>query len=265
MNLLGRGDFMKRIYEFAGLSKIQKNKLKKDYIKREWKNLFLSYIFIILSSSKPFFSSKNGAIFVLIWFTLSILLSVYAYVEQRDYLKSKKQAGRYSKKHKNIQVENGANFFPQIGGRNFIQMQICVASLFCIVTIPISICLQFKDFEIYKEDYMNLFIGIFADTYIVAFFNIILQSMIDFIYDCAKDGTALKKIVCSLKLKDIVSYVGATIILIMAFAHYFNREFEGLFGDMSKKIMGSIYIIFMIFPIIKCLIQVSNNKKKVHR
>lgn len=89
--------------------------------------------------------------------------------------------------------------------------------------------------------------------------------MIDFIYDCAKDGTALKKIVCSLKLKDIVSYVGATIILIMAFAHYFNREFEGLFGDMSKKIMGSIYIIFMIFPIIKCLIQVSNNKKKVHR
>lgn len=255
---------MKKIYEFVGLSKSQKNELKKDYIEREWKNFFLSYIFIILSSSKPFFSSKNGAIFVLIWFTLAILLSVYAYVNQSDYLKSKKSAKRYSKKHKNIQVEKGFNFFPQIGSWNFIGMQFFVASLFYIVALPISFYLQFKNFEIYKEDYMNLIIGIFADTYIVAFFNIILQLIIDFIYDCAKDRTTLKKAAFSLKLKDVVCYVGATIILIMAFTYYFNKEFGGLFGGVSKKIMGGIYIIFMIFPLIKCLIQVSNNRKKVH-
>lgn len=256
---------MKKIYEFAGLSKSQKNELKKDYIKREWKNLVLSYIFIILSSSKPFFSSKNGAIFVLIWFTLAILLSVSAYVNQSDYLKSKKRAEKYSKKHKNIQVEKGANFSPQIGSWNFIGNQFLVAILFYIIAIPISIYLQFKNFEIYKEDFMNLIIGISADTYIVAFFNIMLQLTIDFIYDCAEDRTILKKTAFSQKLKDVVVYVGATIILIMAFTHYFNREFEGLFGGMSKKIMGGIYIIFMIFPLIKCLIQVSNNKKKVHK
>lgn len=254
---------MKKIYEFAGLSRSQKNKLKKDYIKCEWKNLCLSYFFIILSSSKPFFSSKNGAIPVLIWFTLAILASVFTYVDQKDYLKRKERAQRYSKKHKNIQVEKGAEFFPQIGSWNFIGMQLFVAGLF-IVAIPIAIYLQFKNFEIYKEEHMNQIIGIFADTYIVAFFNIILQLIIDFIYDCAKDRTILKKIVFSLKLKNLVGYVGATIILIMAFTHYFNREFEGLFGDMIKKIMGGIYIIFMIFPLIKCLIQVSNNMKKVH-
>ena len=253
---------MKNIYEFAGLSKSKKNELKKDYIKCEWMNLFLSYIFIILSSSKPFFSSKNGAIFVLIWFTLAILLSVYAYVNQSDYLKSKERAKRYSKKHKNIKVENGANFFPQIGGWNFIEMQISVASLFYIIAIPISIYLQFKNFEIYKEDYMNLIIGIFADTSIVAFFNMILQIIIDFIYDCAKDRITLKRAAFNLKLKDVLGFVGAVIILIMAFAHYFNREFEGLFGDTGTKIMGSIYIIYMIFPLIKCLIQVSSNKKR---
>ena len=71
--------------------------------------------------------------------------------------------------------KNGANFFPQIGGWNFIGMQIFLASLFYIIAIPISIYLQFKNFEIYKKDYMNLIIGIFADTYIVAFFNMILQ------------------------------------------------------------------------------------------
>lgn len=256
---------MKKIYEFAGLSKNQKNELKKNYIKCEWKNLFLSYIFIILSSSKPIFSSKNGAILVLIWFTLAILLSVYAYVNQSDYLKSNKRAKRYSKKHKNIQVENGANFFPQIDGWDFIVMQFLVASLFYIIVIPISIYLQFKNFEIYKEDYMNLIIGIFADTYIVAFFNMILHLIIEFIYDCANDRITLKRAAFNLKPKDVVGCVGTVVILIMAFTHYFNRDFEGLFGDMGAKIMGGIYIIFMIFPLIKCLIQVSNNKKKVHK
>ncbi len=161
--------------------------------------------------------------------------------------------------------KNGANFFPQIGGWNFIGMQIFLASLFYIIAIPISIYLQFKNFEIYKKDYMNLIIGIFADTYIVAFFNMILQLIIDVIYDFAKDRITLKRTAFNLKLKDVVGYVGAVIILIMAFTHYFNREFEGLFGDTGTKIMGSIYIIYMIFPLIKCLIQVSNNKKKVHK
>ena len=90
---------MKKIYEFEGLSKNQKKELKKDYIKRDWMNLLISYFFIILSSSKPFFSSENGAIYVLIWFTLAILLSVCAYVNQSDYMSSKKKAVRYSKKH----------------------------------------------------------------------------------------------------------------------------------------------------------------------
>lgn len=70
---------MKKIYEFKGLSKNQKKELKKDYIKSEWRNLLFSYFFIILSSSKPFFSSKNGAIFVLIWFTLANLTCCATY------------------------------------------------------------------------------------------------------------------------------------------------------------------------------------------
>ena len=66
-------EIMKKIYEFKGLSKNQKKELTKNYFKSEWKNLLISYIFIILSSSKPLFSSKNGALFVLIWFSYSIV------------------------------------------------------------------------------------------------------------------------------------------------------------------------------------------------
>lgn len=49
---------MKRIYQFKGLSKEQKKELKNEYIKSEWKNLLLSYLFIVLSSSKPFFQAR---------------------------------------------------------------------------------------------------------------------------------------------------------------------------------------------------------------
>ena len=255
---------MKKIYDFKGLSKNQKKELKKDYIKSEWMNLLISYFFIILSSSKPFFSSKNGAIFVLIWFTFAILLSVYAYVNQSDYMNSKKKAARYSKKHKNAEVEKGSNFFPEIGGWTFIGMQVLAASLVYLVAAPVSLYLQIKNFEIYKEVYMKLLIGIYADTYIVAFFNIILQILIEFIYDCANDRTTFKKTIFTLKLKYVICYVGATIILCIAFIYYFNKEFEGLFGDMARKIMGSIYIIFMLYPLIKCIKQVIDNKKQNH-
>lgn len=247
---------MKKICEFKGLSKNQKKGLKKNYIKSEWKNLLISYFFIILSSSKPFFSSRNGAIFVLIWFTLSILLSVYTYVSQSDYMHSKKKAKRYSKKHKNAEVEKGSNFFPEIGGWTFIGMQVPVVILFFFIAIPVSLYLRFKNFEIYKEIYMTLLIGIFADTYIVVFFNVILQTLIEFIYDCANDRTTLKKTIFTLKLKYVIRYVGSTIILCIAFTYYFNKEFEGLFGNMARKIVGSIYIIFMLYPLIKCIKQV---------
>lgn len=255
---------MKKIYEFKGLSKNQKKELKKDYIKSEGLNLLFSYFFIILSSSKPFFSSKNGAIFVLIWFTLVNLLSVYTYVNQNDYMNSKKKAERYSKKHKNAEVEKGFNFFPEIGGWTSIGMQVLVASLVYFIAAPVSLYLQFKNFEIYKEVYMKLLIGVFADTYIVAFFNVILQLFIEFIYDCANDRTTLKKTIFTLKLKYVICYVGVTIILCIAFTYYFNKEFEGLFGDIARKIVGSIYIIFMLFPLIKCIKQVIGNKKQNH-
>lgn len=250
--------------KFEGLNKRRKNELKKDYFKYECKNLLLSYIFIIFSSSTPFFSCENNAIWVLIWFTISVFFTIHIYVNQNDYMVKKKKARKYFRRHKNQQEGTGASYFPHIGGWNFIGMQLLVALLFCVALALISFYLQSKNLESYKIEYMNRFVGIFMDTYIVTFFNIILQFIIAFIYDYAKDRVTLKNIASSLKSKDIAIYAGSIIILIIALTYYFNREFEGLFGDIGRKIMGSIYIIFMIYPLIKCLVDVNNSKKKVH-
>lgn len=252
---------MKKIYEFNGLNKKQKILLKKDYIKSEWKNFLISYIFILLSSSKPFLSITNGAIFVFIWYTLSILLAIVAYVSQNDYMYSKKRAVKYSKKHTNTNVEKGSYFSPEIGGWNFIAMQLLIAVLFYCVTIPISFYLQFKNFDTYQANYRNFFIGVFADTYIVVFFTGILQCLVDFVYDCSNHRVNIKTTFKIKTFKDLISCISSIVIVVAALIYYFNHEFEGLFGNTGKNIMGIIYIIYMLSPFIQCIIHFINRKK----
>lgn len=140
-------------------------------------------------------------------------------------------------------------------------MQVFAACLVYLIALPISLYLQFKDFEVYKDDYMGIFIGVFADTYIIAFLNGILKLFVEFIFDCSNGITAMKKSILSLKVKDGICYFGAIVILCGAFCYYFNKEFEGLFGDM-RKIIGVIYIFFILYPLIKAIKQVIINKKQ---
>lgn len=140
-------------------------------------------------------------------------------------------------------------------------MQVSAACLVYLIALPISFYLQFKDFKVYKDDYMGIFIGVFADTYIIAFLSGILKLFVEFISDCSDGITTMKKSILSLKIKDGICYFGAIIVLYKAFSYYFNKEFEGLFGDM-RKIIGGIYIVFILCPVIKAIKQVIINKKQ---
>ena len=175
-------------------------------------------------------------------------------------MKSKKKAEKYSKKHKNSDVEVGHNFFSEIGGWNFIGMQFIAAIIVYFIAAPVSLYLQFKNFDIYKEVYMKIFIGIFADTYIVAFFNIIFQIFIEFLYEYSSDRITIKEAMLKLTPKYLISYIIATVVLCCAFIYYFNEEFGGMFGYISKKVVGGLYIIFMLHPLIKPVRQVISRK-----
>lgn len=242
---------MKSIIEFDGLSKVQKKELKMQYIKKEWKSILISYIFIILSSSKPFFSSNNGAIFVLIWFTLSILLSINTYVNQSDCMMSNKKAKKYKKRHKYEKVEGIFNVSPEIGGWQFIIAQFIVANLFYLITVTIAVYLQYMNLEIYKKKYMELFVGIFADTFVLTFFNGIVKLVMESIHDFINDKTMFKKKILKIKAKNVVLFLSVSIIMFFSLHHYVNKEFASLFGEISRKCIGIVYIIFIICPNIK--------------
>lgn len=240
---------MKKVYMFKGYSKEEKRELKKEYIKYEWKNILLSYIFIALSSSRPINSIKNGAIYVAVWFSIANLLSITAYINQLDYMKRKKEMRGYARRHKGAIVEKGSTFFPEIGGWDFLGMQMLAAILIYIILVPISFHLQFKDFANYMSSYKDFFVGIFVDTYIIAFCNIILQILIEFILDCTKDGTNIKKIIFKEKIKVVV----CSVIFLLAISYYFNNEFAGLFGNVSRRVVGTVYVFYMLWPLFKCI------------
>lgn len=240
---------MKKVYMFKGYSKEEKRELKKEYIKYEWKNILLSYVFIALSSSRPINSIKNGAIYVAIWFSLANLLSITAYINQLDYMKRKKEMRGYSRRHKGSIVEKGSTFFPEIGGWNFLGMQMLAALLIYLISITISLHLQFNDLEYYTSSYKDFFVGIMVDTYILAFCNIILQFLIEFIHDCTKDRTNFKKSIFKEKIKVII----CSVIFLLAISYYFNNEFAGLFGNVGRRVVGTVYVFYMLWPLFKCI------------
>lgn len=245
---------MKRIFQFNGISKEKKRELTRKYLQCEFKNIILSYFFIALSSSLPPISSMNGAIYVAVWYSFSVLLSIRAYVNQSDYMMSKKRAKHYSKNHK-VAVEKGSTFIPEIGGWNAILRQMLTATAFYFIGILIALRLQFKNTEVYQNVHMSLWVGVFADTYIVTFCNGIISIFIDFIYDCVHARTTLKKTVLKANLKKIIVFIATIIILILAFSYYFNDEFAGLLGNciIVKRVVGSIYILFMTWPLFRCI------------
>lgn len=242
---------MKSISKFKGISKEQKKKLINQYLKIEWKNINLSYVFIALSSSCPIISCMNGAIYVAVWYSISVLLSIWLYVNQSDYMMQNKRERHYSKKHKE-KVAKRSIFTSEIGGWDAIATQVFVAIVFCILEVLISLYLQKRNMYVYQSIYRGFFEGILADTYIVSFCNVVIGIYRDYIYNCVNSGTKLKEIILKSNLKTKFLNICTVILLILACRYYIENEFKGLLGDkiMAKYIVSGIYILFMMWPLL---------------
>lgn len=95
-----------KVYEFAKIDKKEKRCLRKAYYQKQRFDILISYIFILMSSSKVFFSFRNGALWVLVWYTCSLLLSCYTYVNQIEYNVGRKRARHYSKSIRIVYCKN---------------------------------------------------------------------------------------------------------------------------------------------------------------
>lgn len=173
------------------------------------------------------------------------------YINQFEYNTGIKKANRFSKKHPQLIVEKGKRFSAEIGGWNFITAQFLCALL---VRLPLSIFAimsQSYSFSNYMDKYKDFCVGIFADTYVLVFFTIYYKG---FMYDLKLSPGWKNKVSKFLhtfdgtKGKNLFIHVLSVIIIIIicTLMHYFFNEFSGLFSLNTRRIIGFIYILYMI-------------------
>ena len=50
------------------------------------------------------------------------------------------------------------------------------------------------------------------------------------------------------KCKNIIVHLAAIVICVFALRHYLLNEFSGLFNEVVGKVIGIVYILYMILP-----------------
>lgn len=221
----------------------------KEFFKEQKKDFLVSYLFIFMSSSVPVISIMNGAFWVFLWYTFSIVIALYAYISQSECNKGVKRAKHYMKKHGyTVKTNIPKRFSNEIGGFSFVFMQFGVAMLFGVILCCFATVYQFYDYSEYMKEYKQLCLGIFVDTYVVTFCNVYRMIISDLLLvpGWKQKIDKLLHVFCNGSvLKTIVSHVCAILIVLVALRYFFTNEFSGLFGPTLRKVIGTIYIVYM--------------------
>lgn len=240
-----------KVYEFAKIDKKEKRCLRKAYYQKQWFDILISYIFILMSSSKVFFSFRNGALWVLVWYICSLLLSCYTYVNQIEYNVGRKRAKHYSKKHPNCIMQKSVGFSPEIGGWTLLGSQFLCALPLTIGLGMFAFIYQNFYYETYMMEYKDFCIGLALDTYVLVFFLIYFTgfwSEMRHIHGAKNKVKAFLVAFPGSKCKNIVVHLAAVIICVFALRHYLLNEFSGLFNGVARNVIGIVYILYMILP-----------------
>lgn len=237
-----------RIFEFCKKDQNTRKKHFKTFFRIQGVDFLISYIFIFLSSSKPIFSLMNGAVWVFLWYTLSIIVSWYIHINQFEYNIAIKKSIHFSKKHPNCIVERRKRFSAEMGGWNFIFAQYLCSVLVAFIFAIFAIINSGYSLSNYMYKYKDFCIGIFVDTYILVFFCIYYNGVMRELKSVSGwrnkvsyffhtfDGT---------KGKNFLVHVLSLIVITCALLYYFFNEFSGLFNPNARRIMGFIYILYM--------------------
>lgn len=236
------------VYEFCHSDKLFRKKCLKDFFKTQRIEFIVSYFFIFLSTSHHIISPTNGALWVFLWYTLSIFISWYMYISQLEYNDAIKRAEKFAKKHPITKVEKRKKYSVEIGGWNFKSAQLMSALVVVIVLSIFSFVKQNIDYSDYMENYKDFCVGIFADTYVLVFFTIYRSFIVELekisglknkmtgFFHCFKGG----------KIKNLLIHTFCIVIIIGVMSYYFSNEFSGIFSNKLRKVLGVIYILYML-------------------
>lgn len=254
-----------KVFDFYKKDKNIRRKCIGRFFKEQWDEIFISYLFILLSSGLPFFALTNGAIWVLVWYTATLLLSMCIFISQYEYNLATKKAVKFAKKHSSYIVKKGYKYSAEIGGWNFFAAQFICLPVLIIMLGGFSIITQFHSLADYLDKYKDFCIGVFADTYVLLFVNIYYKAVILEVKSIYGWKNKVKYFLHTFDKPIILNalvHIGAQVIMIGALYYYFTREFAGLFSPILRRVIGLIYIMYMAIDVKSVFRKMSSKLKQ---
>lgn len=227
-----------------------------ESIKVMYKEIVISIFFIISSSSQPIFSVKNGAVWVLLWYIISLFLLLsgcyYNYRYNEEGMRKKRWYRRHgfddmmTEKQKNeIRWFKKVNI--ELGGWTFLLIKVSIAFLLEAIMLGVSLMHQFSDYENYMENDQMFFIGVFIDTLVIT----VASGYYSIIIDVASDVIGFKNKVRAILnafegnvIKKIFCHLISLALLVYAVVYSFNE-----FSWYAPFVLGVLYIIFLAMPV----------------
>lgn len=228
----------------------------KKNIKYLYKDMLISCIFILLSSTTPVLSLSNSAWFVLLWYVMSVgLLLILNWIETCCNVQNKIKRKLLKKYHyrKNLtskekkRIVNYKNTKVEFGGWTFFAVKFSVACIFVLIFLPISLGLQFFDFNNYVHEQKNFFVSFFMSTFVTTLFTAYYSIIVNEVKEKKGIKNRLKALFIYAN-KSLVKRIFGNLLLYLMLLYAFIYSLFS-FTIFAPLFVGVVYVCTLLMPI----------------
>lgn len=210
-------------------------------MKKQYKDAFMSMIFIIMSGKEPFFSPHNPAILVLVWYMLAFFVfTLSSYYKYLDQIRESNEAGKNGQ-GKTVRKTN------PVSNWGFLAIKMGFSCLFQMLFMGIALIWQSVDFDGYMMNGRDYFMTIFMDTLVIT----VVTAYYSIIIDAASKVKGVRNKIKAMyhvfqlnSIKNFLTHVAAIIFLVIALIYSYNE-----FSTFCPIIFGVLSVIYLLCPI----------------
>lgn len=228
----------------------------KQNIKYLYKDMLISCVFILLSSTTPVLSLSNSAWCVLLWYVMSVgLLLILNWLQTCCNVQNKIKRKCLKKYHyrKNLtskEKERIVNYKEEkieFGGWKFIAMKLFAACVFALIFLPISLGLQFFDFNNYMYEQKNFFVSFFMSTFVTTLFTAYYSIIITEVKEKKGIKNRLKALFIYTNTSLVKRIFGNLLLYLMLLYAFIYSLFS--FTIFAPLFVGVVYVYTLLIPI----------------
>lgn len=227
----------------------------KKNIKYLYKDMLISCVFILLSSTTPVLSLSNSAWCVLLWYVMSVgLLLILNWRQTCCNVQNKIKRKLLKKYHyrKNLtskekkRIVNYKNTKVEFDGWVFVGIKLSVAFMFVPILYLIALILQFTNYSNYMLNQKNFFVNFFMSTLVTTMFVVYYNLIINEVKKNKGVKNRLKSLFIYTNTSLIKRILGNLLLYLMLLYAFIYSLFS---FTIAPLFVGVLYVCTLLIPI----------------